>query len=183
MGRAVVRQAVQSALQAAVLSGAIPLVGSVFPARAYTTEYDYERNAAGYYVQSVNGSGCVLVVNLPGPEKRMLRALVGRGAVNDTYVHPVVLELFFASRGGGSAQGDQLIAAQTDYDSVTDAITVFIRNNPILADPAQVWSAGEYAAGVVHQQSAPYTDAEGTTTFINGTIRFDAWEWISGTGV
>lgn len=178
MGQLGVRLAIQSAIE----NAQVPFVGTVFAARAYINEQDYEQNASGFYVSSANGSSCVVVVNLPGPDKRMRRALTGRGAVNDTNIHPVALELFFASKGNSVAQTDQLVAAQLDYDQVVDGLVVFIRNNPTMSAPEEVWSAGEYKAGVVHHQSEPFTDEEGMTTFIVGTIRFEAWEWLAGSG-
>jgi len=183
MGQGTTRAAIQAAIEAAVTEGLIPLVGTVYAARAYVFEQDYEVNAAAAYASSIQGSGCVIVVNLPGPDKRTRLTLVGRGAVDDMNIHPVVLELFFASKGGGLTSGDQMVNAQVDYDSVVDGLIPFIRNNPTMSAPNTVWSAGEYKAGVVHNQSAPFTDAEGLTTFIVGTVRFESWEQIIGTGV
>lgn len=171
MGQAAVRSAIQSALEAQ----SFPLVGTVYAARAYIGEEDYEMNASQAYVENLNGSGCVLVVNLPGPDKRERMTLTGRGAVDDTNVHRAVLELFFASTGGEPVQ------AQQDYDSVVDAIVIYIRGNPNLTAPDTVWSSGEYKAGVVHRASAPFTDPDGMTVFIYGTIEWEVWEWIAGT--
>ena len=173
MGQGAVRQAVTQAFTDAQF----PLVGSVYPARGYISEQDYEMNAAGFYVENDFGSGCVLVVNLPGPDRRNLFTLTGRTSVNDFNIHPVVVELFFANRAGDPVQ------AQIDFDSVVDAIVPYVRNNPTLSAPEVVWSAGEYEAGVTTQQSTPFTSADGTTVFINGVIRFEAWEQIIGTGV
>ncbi len=170
MGQAAVRAAIQSTIQAA----AIPLVRTVYPARAYIIEEDYEINAAQFYVENTNGSGCVIVVNLPGPDKRMRMTLAGRGAVDDTNVHPIALELFFASTNGDP------VPAQKDYDSVVDALVPLIRGNPNMGVPATVWSAGEYTAGVTHTASEPYTDSDGMTVFIYGVVRFEAWEWLAG---
>jgi hypothetical protein len=183
MGQSTTRVAIQTAIENAVLAGTIPLVGTVYPSRAYVFEQDYEKNAALAYTSSINGSGCVIVVNLPGPDKRTRLTLVGRGAVDDMNVHPVVLELFFASKGGGLTSGDPMVNAQKDYDSVVDGLVPYIRNNPTMSAPGVVWSAGEYKAGVVHSQSSPFTDAEGLTTFIVGTVRFESYEQIIGTGV
>ncbi len=173
MGQAAVRAAVQSAIQGAN----IPLVGTVYPARAYIAEQDYEMNAAGYYTSSIQGSGCVIVVNLVGPDKRTRMTLTGRGAQDDMNIHPVALELFFANTLGDP------VAAQQDYDKVVDGLVPFIRDNPNLTAPSVVWSAGEYRAGVVHTASEPFTDSEGMTVFINGLIKFEAWEQIVGVGV
>jgi len=175
MGRLAVRLAIQSALQA----GNLTYVGTVFPARpTIMDEEAYYQTMSGTATQeSAAGSSCVVVVNLPGQDKRMRRADTGRSAVNDTNIHPVVLELFFASSGG------EAIAAQQDYDAVVDSIVTFVRNNQTMSAPATVWSAGEYTAGVTHNQSQPYTSADGLTILIDGTVRFDAWEWIVGSGV
>jgi hypothetical protein len=169
MGQAAVRAAITNALTQAQF----PLVGTVYPARGYISEQDYEVNAAGFYTQSINGSGCVIVVNLPGPDKRYRIALTGRQSVDDMNVHPVVLELFFANKAG-----DPQIA-QLEYDAVVDAIVPFIRNNPTMMS-GSVWSAGEFDAGVTAEQSTPFTSPDGTTVFINGVIRFEAWEQIVG---
>lgn len=180
MGRAQVRSAVTSAIEGAVEAGTIPYVGTVYDARAYVSEQDYEVNAVGFYTSSINGSGCVLVVNLPGPDKRTRYADGGRGTVADFDKHPVAIELFFASKGGGLVTGDQLVNAQHDYDAVADALVTFIRGNPTFQAPSTVWSAGEFKAGVEHRQSEPFTDSEGMTTFIVGDVRFDAWEQLVG---
>jgi hypothetical protein len=175
VGLAAVRAAVQNAVQ----NAGIPYVGTVYPSRpTLLQEEDYDQTLSGQAVEeSANGSACVVVVNLPGPSKRMQRALAGRGNVNDTNVHPVALELFFASTSGDA------LAAQADYDTIVDELFVLIRNNPTLSAPAAVWSAGEFTAGVTHSQSVPYSSADGLTALIAGIVRFEAWEWISGTGV
>lgn len=170
MGQGAVRQAVQRAVEGAQL----PLVGTVFAGRAYINETDYEQNAASFYTQNIYGSGCVIVVNLPGPDRRTRLTLTGRQSVDDMNVHPVVLELFFASTSGDPIQ------AQVDYDTVVDALVPFIRNNPTMSAANAVWSAGEYKAGVVHSQSSPYTGPDGLTVLISGTVRFEAWEQIVG---
>jgi|HubBroStandDraft_1064217.scaffolds.fasta_scaffold328266_2 hypothetical protein len=170
MGQAAVRAAITNALVTAQFTG----VGAVHAARGYISEQDYEQNAATFYTQTINGSGCVIVVNLGVDDKRMRRADVGRGAVNDTNIHMVVLELFFANKAGDPLQ------AQFDYDAVVDQVVPFVRYNPTMSAPDTVWSAGEYQSGVVHRQSTPFTSADGTTVFINGVVRFEAWEWITG---
>ena len=173
MGQGAVRHAVQQAIQDAQLA----LIGTVFSGRAYINEQDYETNAASFYSQNSYGSGCVVVVNLPGPDRRTRLTLTGRQSVNDFNVHPVVLELFFASRSGDPIQ------AQNDYDIVVDGLVPFIRDNPTMSAPSVVWSAGEYKAGVMHTQSAPFTGIDGLTVFINGVVTFEAWEQIIGVGV
>lgn len=174
MGRLAVRNAVQAAIQAANIS----YVGSVFPARpTIVQEQDYEQTMQGIAVQgSQSGSNCVIVVNIVS-DKRMRRALTGRDAVNDTNIHQVALELFFASVGGTGT------TAQKDYDGVVDGLFIEIRNNPLLSAPTVVWSAGEYTAGVQHDQSAAYTTDTGLTVHINGLVRFEAYEWVAGSGV
>ena len=169
MGQADTRAAIVAALTAADFTG----VGTIYSARGYIGEEDYELNAALAYSQTISGSGCVIVVNLID-DKRMRRADVGRGAVNDTNIHMVALELFFANKAGDPIQ------AQADYDAVVDQVVPFIRYNPTMSAPDTVWSAGEYTTGVVHKQSSPFTDPDGTTVFINGVVRFEAWEWIYG---
>ena len=173
MGQGTVRAAIQQAVQDAQL----PLVGTVYAGRAYIDEQDYEQNAARFYVQNDFGSACVVVVNLPGTDRRNRLTLTGRQSVNDFNIHPVVLELFFASRSGDPLQ------AQLDYDVVVDALVPFIRNNPTMSAPEVVWSAGEYQYGVQHDQSSPFTLPDGMTVFINGIVRFEAWEQVVGVNV
>jgi hypothetical protein len=170
MGRLSVRTAITEAFENANLQ----YVGKVHSARPEVIqEEDYERNRLGEAVESEAGSSAVLVVNLPSDDRKR-RALTGRGAVNDTNVHHVLVEVFFASSGG------EAVKAQEDYDTVIDAIVDFIRANPNMGNPSVVWSAGEYDAGVTHQQAAPYTDADGLTVFISGAVSFEAFEWIAG---
>lgn len=174
MGRAAVRTAVQAAITAANIT----YVGTVYPARpTILQEEDYYQKLNGEAIAaSSGGSACVVVVHLVS-DKRERRALVGRNAVNDTNIHQVVLELFFACESGTA------LRAQADYDSIVDALFVEIRNNPLLSAPTVVWSAGEYQAGVVHDQGEAYSDDEGLTVLINSTVRFEVWEWVAGTGV
>ena len=167
------QSAVRTAITEALVAQQFPLVGSVYPARGYIGEEDYEINAAGFYTQNIYGSGCVIVVNLPGPDKRTRLTLTGRASVDDMNVHPVVLELFFANTSGDPQQ------AQVDYDSIVDVIIPYIRNNPTMMS-STVWSAGEFDAGVQHTQSSPFTQPNGPTVFINGAISFEAWEQIVG---
>lgn len=175
MGRVAVRNAIQASIEAA----AIPYVGTVYAGRpTLLQEEDYEQTLLGEAIQlSANGSSAVLVVNLPGPDKRMQRALVGRGNVNDTDIHPTALEVFFASACGDA------VAAQLDYDSIIDALFILVRNNPTLSAPNAVWSAGEFTAGITHSQGAPFSDADGLYVLINGVVRWETWEWVAGTGV
>ena len=170
MGQGSTRIAITNALTEAQF----PLVGAVHRGRTYINETDFEQNAAGYFTESIEGGGCVIVVNLPGPDRRYRIALTGRASVDDMNIHNVILELFYAN-----TSGDPLVT-QDEYDSVVDAIVPFIRNNPTMSAPATVWSAGEFKAGVVHSQSSPYTSDDGTTVFISGTIKFESWEQIVG---
>lgn len=169
MTRAAVRSAAQSFFEGLNL----PFVGTVFPARSYVHGEDYEQNAAFQYVGSVNGSGAVLVVNIPS-EKRQRRAMTGRGGVNDSCIYRMAIEVYFASTAG------QPVDAQTDYDQIIDEMELQIRANPNLGNPIAVWSAGEFNYGVEHEQSEPWTEEDGTTIFITGVVRFEAWEWDAG---
>lgn len=173
-GRAAVRTAIATYLEAA----SVPYLGSVFPARpVIIEEQDYVQTMQGTAItQSDHGSSCVAVVNITS-DKRQRRADVGRGAVNDTWIHMIALELFFASTSG------EAVAAQEDYDAVVDALVVAIRANANPGGAATVWSAGEFAYGVDHTQEEPYTSEDGMTVLINGVIRFEAWEYVAGTGV
>ena len=169
MGRAAIRAAAQTFFQ----NANIPYVGTVLNARAYVHGEDYEQNAAMEYTASVNGSGAVLVVNIPN-EKRQRRAMTGRGGVNDSAIYNVALEVNFASTSG------QPVDAQQDYDSIIDAIVLQIRGNPNLGNPIAVWSAGEFDYGVTHTQSEPWTEEDGMTIFITGAVTFQAWGWDAG---
>jgi hypothetical protein len=170
MGQAAVRQAVQSSIQ----NQSFTLVGTVYPGRAYIYEQDYETNAAEAYVENAYGSSCVIVVNLPGPDRRIRLTLTGRQSVDDMNYHPIALELFFANRSGGPIQ------AQADYDSVVDQIVPYLRNNPTLDNQVTVWSAGEDDEGVVVRSSSPFVGTDGTTVFINGVVQFNVTEQIVG---
>ena len=170
MSRVAIREAVTSYLAEA----ALPNVGKVFSARPEVlTEQAYESNMFNEAVETADGSSAVLVVNLPS-DKRQRRADTGRGAVNDTWIFDVVLEVFFASSGG------EAVIAQSDYDAVIDGIVSSIRENATLGAPTTVWSAGEYDAGIKHDQAEPFTDEDGTTVFIFGSVEFQAWTWIAG---
>lgn len=169
MSRLAVRTAVKTFLEEADLQ----YVGKVHAARPQiVSEQDYERNRMGEAIPSESGSSAVLVVGIPSDD-RMRRADTGRGAVNDTQIHKIALEIFFASTGG------KAVKAQEDYDVVVDGIVSLIRSNAILNAPGVIWSAGEYQAGIQHQQGLPYTDG-GLTVFIFGVVHFEAWEWIAG---
>lgn len=169
MGRGTVRVAAQSFFEGLNL----PYVGTVFKARSYVHGEDYEQNAAREYVGSVNGTGAVLVVNIPS-EKRRRIAMTGRGGVNDAMVYRIALEVYLATTSG------QPVEAQDDYDAIIDPIIVQIRGNPTLGNSVAVWSAGEFTYGVEHEQSEPWTEEDGTTIFITGVVRFEAWEWDAG---
>ena len=169
MSRSSLRNGIAAALQAANLQ----YVGTVYPARPVVLQEDaYVQAMNGTAIaESPNGSSAVLVVNLVS-DKRERRADTGRGAVNDSRIHQVVLEIFFASTGGDG------IAAQNDYDIIVDQLVEFVRDNPTLAG---AWSSGEYTSGVAHEQDEPKTDQDGVgIIFIAGVLRWEAWEWISG---
>lgn len=174
MGRAAVRTAV-----ADYISGlGVSYLGTVFPARpVIADETAYMQTMSGTAIaQSAHGSTCIAVVNIPS-DRRQRVADVGRGAVNDTDIHEIALELFFASTGG-DAQG-----AQEDYDTVVDGLVVGIRANATPGGASVVWSAGEFEYGVQHAQEQPTTSEDGLTVVIWGVIRFEAWEFLAGTGV
>lgn len=170
MGRAFVRGVVTQYLQQA----RIPYVGTVYPARTYINESDYDAVMNGLVAQEVtspNGSAVVLVVNLPDSERERM-TLTGRAFVNDTDKHDVVLEMFFAN-----TSGDPLVA-QDDHDTVTDAIVRAIRADGTFG--GQLFSAGEFAPWIRVEQSEPVTGEDGMTVFINGLVLFQAWEWVAG---
>lgn len=175
MGRSAVRTAIVDTLSNANLS----YVGSIYASAPTILDEDaYTQTMFGQAVPTTgNGSSALIIVNLPGTDKRMRRADVGRGSVTDTNIHPVVLEIFFASSSGDA------IVAQQDYDLIIDELIILIRENPTMSAPSTVWSAGEYQAGVTHDQGRPYSSADGLTIFIGGVVRFEAWEWIAGSGV
>jgi hypothetical protein len=174
MGRVAVREAIQAQIQDA----AIPYVGTVFPARpVIMQEQSYTQTLEGMATEASDaGSACVIVVNLP-EDNRLRMTNTGRGHVDDTNKHKIVLELWFASVSGAAIQ------AQLDYDSIVDALFANIRANPTPGGSAVVWSAGEYRAGINHEQSQPHTPDEGLTILINGAISYEAWEWIAGTDI
>jgi hypothetical protein len=163
------RLAIRTATAALIQSAGLPYVGTVFPARPVIIQEDaYVQTMNGQAItESVNGSACIIVVNIPG-DLRNRYADSGRVSRADFNIHRMVLELFFASTGGDG------IAAQEDYDTVVDALMPFIRQNPTLAGSS--WSAGEYKAGVKHEQSEAYTSEDGTTILTNGWVQFEAWE-------
>lgn len=176
MGRVSVREAVANALA----NAAIPNVGTVFPARPeVAVEQDWEAPNPVYTAsrfaeaaQTQSGSSAVLVVNLVS-DKRQRRTLGGQGS-NDTRIHETVLEVWFACTSGEAVQ------AQVDYDSIIDSIVALVRSNSTLSAPKTVWQAGEFQAGVEHQQAMPYTDADGMTVLIGGIVRWQTYEWIAG---
>ena len=195
MGRATVRAAVTASLTNAAAAGTnsptpVPYLGTVYPARpVIINDQDYYQSAmlgeASAIIPSENGSAAVAVINIP-TDGRFRKSDSGRGHVDDAWIHDIVLELFFASSGPGmpglgSPQG---VGAQQDYDAIVDAITIWVRANATMGQPTTVvWSAGEYAAGVKHTQSAAFTADESDTIFILGALRFEAWEWISGQNI
>lgn len=170
MSRLAVRQAIKTFLEDAKIAH----VGLVYAARPeVVSEQDYEANRFGEAVETASGSSAVLVIDLTS-DVRQRRADTGRTAVNDSVIHNVALEVFFASSGGDGVQ------AQEDYDTVVQGIMDTIRSDGTMKAPATIWSAGEYEAGIKHEQAAPFTDAEGLNILIFGAIFFDAWEWVAG---
>jgi hypothetical protein len=181
MGRAAVRAAVV----ATITNGNLPYLGSVYPARpVYATEEAYTASLTGQAIQeSANGSACVMVVNILSDD-RTRYADVGRAAVADFNKHLVQLELFFACETQGNLTvADAGIAAQQDYDTIVDALTILIRANPTMGAPASVWSAAEFSYGVRHEQSVAFNPQQSTSVLINGLVSFQAWEQDVGTGV
>lgn len=179
MGRQAVRLAIAAALSSGQQANLLPYLGTIYPARPYVmNEQDYFQTMTGQAIQtSASGSSAVLVVSLPS-NKRERRTLTGRGAYDDTNIHDVVLELFFASQPSSGLAQDAGIDAQEDYDLIVDSLFQFIRTNQSM-NSTVVWSAGEFAYGVEHEQSQPYQSADGTTVLITGVVRFQAWEWLT----
>jgi hypothetical protein len=170
MGRAEVREAVAAYFAQANLEN----VGTVYPARPeILPEQAYNESMFGFAASSEHGSSAVLVVNIAS-DSRQRRADTGRGAVNDSLICKVVIEVFFASAGG------EAVPAQEDYDGIIDSMITLVRANATLNAGTKIWSAGEYEAGVAHQQGEPFTDADGLVVFILGDVRFDAYQWIAG---
>jgi hypothetical protein len=170
MGRAAVRTAVAEYFA----NADIQFVGKVYAARPEIVEETaYETNRLNEAVPSTNGSSTILVVNIPTDDRKR-RADTGRGAVNDTWIHKIAIEVFFASTGGAA------VPAQEDYDSIIDNMIELVRASGTLGAPGVIWSAGEYEHGIGHKQSAPFTDADGLTVFITGEVSFDAYEWVAG---
>lgn len=168
------RTDMRAAVTACFENANLQFVGKIYSARPeIMNEQDYEQNRLAEAVSSENGSSAVLVVNFPSDDRKR-RADTGRGAVNDSRIYKVVMEVFFASTGGDA------VAGQADYDVVIDQMVDLVRADATLGAPGTVWSAGEYEAGVSHQQGEPFTDADGLTVFISGAVSFDAWEWIAG---
>jgi hypothetical protein len=170
MGRLSMRTAVAEYFATANLE----YVGKVLKARPEVlTEQEYETSMFNEAAPSENGSSAVLVVNIP-EDKRQRRADTGRGAVNDSWIFKIALEVFFASTGG------EAVKAQEDYDTVIDGVIESIRANANLGSPNTVWSAGEYDNGIQHDQAQPFTDDDGVTIFIFGAVTFDSWQWLAG---
>jgi len=180
MGRAAIRSAATAYLTAAN----IPSVGNVFSARpTIIDEEDYEVSISGSmlnYIVTENGSGSVLIVNLPNSD-RTRETLTGYGGfVDDINKHEIVLELILANTDGDA------VAAQDDHDAACDAITTAIRADPTMGtagNPQAIFGTAVFERGVQVEQSMPFSGADGMTVFILGVIRFEAWEWTSGIGV
>jgi hypothetical protein len=168
------RLALRTAIAEYFANGKLPYVGAVYAARPEVVpEAAYEENRFGEITPSENGSGTVLVVNVPS-DKRQRAADTGRGAVQDRHVYQIGLEVWFANVSGNG------VSAQEDYDVVVSAITNLIRANATMNAPNAIWSAGEYEVGIEHEQREPTTNEDGTTVFVFGAVRFEAWQWIAG---
>lgn len=180
MSRVSTRAGVTAYFTNAAAAGDLPYVGTVYPARpSILEEVAYEQTMLGAAVELTdNGSSAVMVVNLPS-DKRRRQADTGRGAVNDTLVHDVALEIFFANLGANQTSAvDQGIPAQQDYDAIIDTIVDLIRADATLGGIS--WSAGEYTSGIDHRQTQPYTDADGMIIFIVGSVSFQSYDWYAG---
>ena len=169
MSRVTARQGIAAYLT----NASVPNVGTVYPARPTILQEDaYVQKMTGEAIsQTENGSSAVLVVNMVRSQ-RQRRALTGRDATNDTLIHSVDLEVFFASYAGKGVEG------QYDYDGITDAITDLVRADPTFG--GSLWSAGEYTSGVDHRQGEPFLAPGGAAVMIVGAISFEAWEWVNG---
>jgi hypothetical protein len=156
---------------------AVQFVGSIYsgrpvimPAKAYT------ETLLGQAVAATSaGSSAVLVVNLPRTRRRR-RADTGRGQVQDTEIHEVAVEIFFAALGKNNG-----LQAQADFDTIADSLLTLVREDATFG--GTLWSAGEYDAGIDLAQGEPYTSPDGLRIFIVATLRFEAWDWIAGSGV
>lgn len=180
MSRTSARAGIAAYFTNAASAGGLPYVGTVYPARPVIMEETaYTQTMLGTAVaQTPSGSSAVLVVNLP-TDRRQRRADTGRGAVQDTNIHDVALEVFFASAGGTSGQTqDNGINAQQDYDTIIDTLVDLIRDDPTMGGIA--WSAGEYDAGVEHSQNEPHTSPDGMSVLIVGVLRWQFWDWVAG---
>ena len=175
------RAAVTNYITAGVESGQIPFIGTVFPSHPIiVTEDDYEMKMANgllQYVTSSQGSNGVLIVVIP-ESGRTRQSLTGYAAVDDSIVHQVELEIYFAN-----PQGDA-IAVQADHDTLCDALTIAIRADPTLGtagNPGAIFGAGTINKTPVSvHQGPPFTGEDGMTVFIPSVVRFEAWEWVSG---
>jgi hypothetical protein len=163
------RKQVRTAVTDYIAGAGIPYLGKVFPARTYVVDMtNYTELTGG---SSANGSDSVMMVNIPSDNRRRVQ-MTGRQYVNEPEIHPIALEIFFGCSSG------EPVDAQLDYDDIVDALFAAIRGNPQLGS-VQIWSAGEFTAGVKHRQSEPFTDPDGLTVLINGVFEFEAWEWLA----
>jgi len=173
------RQAIFDAATSYFENADIPMVGTVFPGRPIVVdEEDYDlQMSQGLFedVSSIDGSSAVLIVNIPTGH-RQRQTITGRAFEDDSYIHNMVLELFFANVSGDG------VAAQRDHNAVCDAIVAAIRADPLLGQPPVVWSAGEFKPVDVEQRE-PFTNSDGLVIFIPAVIRFDVYEWLTGQGV
>lgn len=181
MGRAIVRNQVQQFLS----SKNITNVGKIYAARPIIVDdADYDLNMSNWLWEQQglpdSGSGAVLIVNIPSSHRER-RAITGRTGDNDTFVHQVVVEVFFANTGSTDPNDTQGVQAQADHDALMDTLVVTMRSDFSMGNPQQIWSAGEFQAGVDVEQHEPFTnDPDGPTIFIVSTLRFEVWEWLAG---
>lgn len=183
MGRTIVRSVVTTYLQNQNFTN----VGTIYPARPIIVDdADYDAAMSSWLWEQQGlpdtGSAAVLIVNLPD-DHRAREAITGRTGVNDTDRHEVVLEVFFANVGGGTATVPQGIVAQNDHDALIDSIVVALRADWSLGNPQQIFSSGEFQRGVDVSQGEPFTEENSTVIFIVATIHFDVYEWLAGVGV
>ena len=180
MGRAIVRNQIQTFLQGKQFTN----VGKIYAARPIIVDdADYDLNMSNWLWEQQglpdSGSAAVLIVNLPSSHRER-RAITGRTGDNDTFVHQAVVEVFFANTGGTDPDDTQGVQAQKDHDALMDALVVALRSDFSIGNPQQIWSAGEFQAGVDVEQHEPFTNPEDPTVFIVSTVRFEVWEWLAG---
>ena len=180
MSRVSAREGITAYFTNAASVGRLPYVGTIYSGRpVILDETAYTQTMVGQAVQqTANGSSAVLVVNLP-KTSRQRRADTGRGAVNDTEIHDVEMEIFFASNPAASQTGlAEGLQAQLDFDGIADTLTDLIRSDPTMGGSS--WSAGEYEQGIDLQQSEAFLAPDGMTVCITALLRWQFWLWVAG---